>query len=113
MGLLDDELKSIKSECIRKPEWALCKYCKVPFKTSCFENSCARCKHFDIYLVQVNSKLMLLFIVFCIIISLLLVSADVFIINYTKNKNIILFSSTIFCLITGWIMSKFIWKFMK
>jgi hypothetical protein len=113
MGLLDNELKSIKSEYIRKPEWATCRYCKLPFKTSCFENSCQRCKHFDLYLVELNAKMMLLFIVFCIIISIVLVSADVFIINYTKNRNIILFLSTIFCLVVGWIMSKIIWKFMK
>ena len=57
MGLLDDELKSIKSQCIRKPEWATCRYCKLPFKTSCFENSCQRCKHFDLYLVELNAKI--------------------------------------------------------
>lgn len=113
MGLLDNELKSYKSKYTRKPEWAICRYCRLPFKTSCFENSCQRCKNFDLYLVELNSKIMLLFIVFCIIISIVLVSVDVFIINFTKNKNIILSLSTFFCILIGWVMSKIIWKFMK
>ena len=109
MGLLDDELKSIKSEYTKKPEWALCKFCRVPFLTSTFANTCERCSHFIQYQIEYNSKIMLLFILITALNSLLIILALTILSKYIKNFNINLIVTTLISTVQGYIL----WKIVK
>lgn len=109
MGLLDNELNSIKSEYTRKPEWALCKYCRVPFLTSTFEETCQRCKHFINHDIEITSKLMLMYILFAIASSVINVVLILFLIKYTKNYAYLLSALTI----SNTLQGLFLWKIVK
>lgn len=109
MGLLDDELKSHKSTCTLKPEWVLCKYCRVPFLSSTFELECQRCKVFVKYNIEYSAKVMLVFIFFAIINALVLVTTNLFIYKFTKNIYFVSLIMTVESMLIG----SFLWKIIK
>jgi len=113
MGLLDDELKSIKSEYTKKPEWALCKFCRVPFLTSTFSDSCERCNHFIQYKIEFSSKIMIAFILFSILVNITTIISILFLVKITKNYNYILTGTTFIGLMQGLILWKIVKKIMN
>lgn len=113
MSLLDKELYSIKSEYIRKSEWALCKFCKVPFLTSTFSDSCERCTHFVQYKIEYSSKIMLAYIVISIITNLSVLGVIFILFKFTKNYGLILLLSTLINTIQGSILWKIVKKIMN
>ena len=113
MGLLDKELYSIKSEHIRKPEWALCKFCKVPFLTSTFSDTCERCSHFVQYKIEYNSKVMLFFIFICITANLSILASVFILLKITKNYGLIILASSIINIIEGSILWNIVKKIMN
>lgn len=114
MGLLDDELKKTLSKSTRKPEWALCKYCKVPFLTCTFSDSCERCSHFIQYQIEFTAKVMLLFIIFATIFTLITIFELIYLWKVLQNYNLmllaVLFSTTLQGLILWKIVRKMINK---
>jgi hypothetical protein len=113
MGLLDKELISIKSEYTKKPEWALCKFCRVPFLTSTFSDSCERCSHFVQYKIEFSSKIMLSYIIVSIIANLSIIGVIFILFKFTKNYSLILLISTLFNTIQGCILWKTVKKIMN
>lgn len=113
MSLLDHELNSVKSECVRKPEWALCKFCRVPFLTSTFSDSCERCSHFVQYKIEFSSKIMLSYIIVSIITNLSIVGVIFILFKFTKNYSLILLISTLLNTIQGCILWKIVKKIMN
>jgi len=109
MRLLDKELKSYKSSYVRKPEWALCKYCKVPFLTSTFDLECQRCKVFVKYNIEYSAKVMLVFIFFALINGFALVSTNLFIYKFTKN----IYHVSLVMTLETLIISSILWKIIK
>ncbi len=109
MGLLDKELISVKSEYTKKPEWALCKFCRVPFLTSTFSDTCERCSHYVQYQIEYNSKIMLAFIILTIINNLLVICTLMFISKYVRNFNLNLLITTLVSVVQGYIL----WKIVK
>jgi len=109
MGLLDKELISVKSEYTKKPEWALCKFCRVPFLTSTFSDTCERCSHYIQYQIEYNSKIMLAFIILTIINNLLVICTLMFISKYLRNFNLNLLITTLVSVMQGYIL----WKIVK
>ncbi len=109
MGLLDKELISVKSEYTKKPEWALCKFCRVPFLTSTFSNTCERCSHYVQYQIEYNSKIMLAFIILTIINNLIVICTLMFISKYVRNFNLNLLITTLVSVVQGYIL----WKIVK
>jgi len=109
MRLLDKELKSHKSSYTRKPEWVLCKYCRVPFLTSTFDLECQRCKVFVKYNIEYSAKVMLVFIFFALMNALVLVFTNIFVYKYTKNIYHISLAMTFETLLNGSIL----WKIVK
>lgn len=109
MGLLDKELISVKSEYTKKPEWALCKFCRVPFLTSTFSNTCERCSHYIQYQIEYNAKIMLAFIILTIINNLLVICTLMFISKYVRNFNLNLLITTLVSVMQGYIL----WKIVK
>ena len=89
MSLLDQELKPHRSEYTLPPEWKICKYCKVPFQTSCFENCCNRCKNFDLLKQNLIPKIMLRFIILCIINALIYVFLILWLSKYTTDRVVV------------------------
>ena len=113
MGLLDKELIIEKSEYIRKPEWALCKFCKVPFLTSTFSDTCERCSHFVQYKIEYNSKVMLFFIFICILANISILASVFILFKITKNYGLILLVSSILNIIEGSILWNIVKKIMN
>ena len=109
MGLLDNELDSKKSEYTRKPEWALCKYCRVPFLTSTFDDSCERCSHFTQYKIEFAAKIMILFIIAISLIVLISIGSLFALWTFTHNFNLILSIISLFTIAQGYIF----WKIVK
>ncbi len=109
MGLLDNELISVKSEYTKKPEWALCKFCRVPFLTSTFSDTCERCSHYVQYQIEYNSKIMLAFIILTIINNLIVICTLMFISKYVRNFNLNLLITTLVSVMQGYIL----WKIVK
>lgn len=109
MGLLDDEIKSIKDSHIVKPEWALCKYCKVPFLTSEKKKTCERCGHFVQYNIEFTSKIMLCFILVAVLNAIATSFVIIYFSKYTKNFYHLLFITTLLSSFFG----SFLWKFIK
>ncbi len=109
MGLLDKELISVKSEYTKKPEWALCKFCRVPFLTSTFSDTCERCSHYVQYQIEYNSKIMLAFIILTIINNLLVICTLMIISKYVRNFNLNLLITTLVSVMQGYIL----WKIVK
>ena len=109
MGLLDDELKSYKSSCTRKPEWVLCKYCRVPFLTSTFDLECQRCKVFVKYNIEYSAKVMLVFLLFAIFNGTVLVCTNLFIYKFTKN----IYHVSVLMTFETLIISSILWKIVK
>ena len=109
MGLLDDEIKSIKSEYVRKPEWALCKYCKVPFLTFTFSDSCERCSHFVQYNIEFTSKLMIIYVLFVSIFILSSIFLLLYSWKFTQSYMILLLIIAISATVQGSIL----WKIVK
>ncbi len=109
MGLLDKELISVKSEYTKKPEWALCKFCRVPFLTSTFSDTCERCSHYVQYQIEYNSKIMLAFIILTIINNLIVICTLMFISKYVRNFNLNLLITTLVSVMQGYIL----WKIVK
>lgn len=113
MGLLDQELNSRKSEYTKKPEWALCKFCRVPFLTSTFSDSCERCTHFVQYKIEFSSKIMLSYIIVSVITNLSVVGVIFVLFKITKNYGLILLISTLLNAIQGSILWKIVKKIMN
>ena len=113
MSLLDRELNSLKSECIRKSEWALCKFCKVPFLTFTFSDSCERCTHFVQYKIEFTSKIMLSYIIISIITNLSVVGVIFILFKFTQNYGLILLLSILLNTIQGCILWKIVKKIMN
>lgn len=113
MGLLDQELNSRKSEYTKKPEWALCKFCRVPFLTSTFSDSCERCTHFVQYKIEFSSKIMLSYIIVSVITNLSVVGVIFILFKITKNYGLILLISTLLNAIQGSILWKIVKKIMN
>ena len=109
MGLLDDELLAIKKSHIVKPEWALCKYCKVPFLTSVKKKNCERCEHFVEYNIEFTSKIMLCFILVAVLNSLSISFVLIYFSKYTRDFYHLLLITTILSSFFG----SFLWKFIK
>jgi hypothetical protein len=109
MGLLDSEIKSERSECVRKPEWALCIYCKVPFLTSTFADSCERCSVYNQHKIELSSKLMIIFIVFVSVFILSTTSSLFYLSKYVRNFNIIILLLSILSILQGSVL----WKIVK
>ena len=113
MSLLDHELNSIKSECNRKPEWALCKFCRVPFLTSTFSDSCERCSQFVQYKIEFSSKIMLSYIIVSIVTNLSIIGVIYILFKFTQNYGLILLLSTLLNTIQGCILWKIVKKIMN
>ena len=113
MGLLDQELNSRKSEYTKKPEWALCKFCRVPFLTSTFSDSCERCTQFVQYKIEFSSKIMLSYIIVSVITNLSVVGVIFILFKITKNYGLILLISTLLNAIQGSILWKIVKKIMN
>ena len=109
MGKLDDELKVILSSYSKKPEWALCKYCKVPFLTSVKKKNCERCEHFVLYNIEFTSKIMLCFILVAVLNSLSISFALIYFSKYTRDFYHLLLITTLLSSFFG----SFLWKFIK
>jgi hypothetical protein len=113
MGLLDQELNSRKSEYTKKPEWALCKFCRVPFLTSTFSDSCERCTHFVQYKIEFSSKIMLSYIIVSVITNLSVVGLIFVLFKITKNYGLILLISTLLNALQGSVLWKIVKKIMN
>lgn len=109
MGLLDSEIKSKRSECVRKPEWALCIYCKVPFLTSTFDKECRRCSHFVQYKIEFTSKIMIINIICNLILVLAIVLGNMTL----KKLNFDIRISFIFDCVIAMIQGCILWKIVK
>lgn len=104
MSLLDQDIAIVKREYIYPYEWKICKYCKVPFQSSCFEDCCNRCKNFDIIKQNLISKVMLRFVILCIINALIYVFLILWLSKITKDKVVFSFFLLIPSIIVGHIL---------
>ena len=109
MSLLDKTLNPVKSSHTVKPWWEICIYCSQPFSTDTFEKTCQRCKLFDKYKDEFSAKIMLKFIFFCIVISIINTFLAFYISKYTKNTNNYLLISLFVDLIIGTMF----WRIVK
>ena len=85
MGLLDDSLHPYKSSHTVKAWWEICVYCKQPFTTDTFEKTCNRCKHFEKYKDEFASRVMLKFILYSTIVTVLSAFIGPLLYKYTNN----------------------------
>ena len=106
MSLLEQDLKIVKREYTLPPEWKICKYCKVPFQSSCFEDCCNRCKNFDIIKQNLIPKIMLRFIILCIINALIYFFLILWVSKFTKDKMVMSFILLIPSIIVGHLLLK-------
>lgn len=109
MGLLDNELKKTLSKSTRKSEWALCKFCKVPFTTNTFSDTCERCSHFVQYQIEFTAKVMLVFIIFATIFVLITISELFYLWKLLQNYNFIILAISISSVLQGLLL----WKIVK
>jgi hypothetical protein len=109
MSLLDKTLNPIISSHTVKPWWEICIYCSQPFSTDTFEKTCQRCKFFDKYKDEFSAKVMLRFILFCIVISIANAFLAYFLSKYTRNIHNYLLFSMFLDLIIGTIF----WRIVK
>lgn len=109
MSLFDEPIVKVLSKKTMPPEWALCKYCRVPFLTSTFDKICARCMTNVQYQVEFKSKVMLIVIIFLVAIVLLNCFVSAYWTKYTKNFYELLAIQFILTTFPGWM----VWKYIK
>ena len=107
--MLDESLIVKKNSFTLPPQWIVCKYCKVPFLTQTFEDSCNRCKHIVKYKIEFANRVMFYFILLTIASSILFVLISMLFISYKINTNILFFILVAISLISGGVM----WKMLK
>lgn len=107
--MLDESLIVEKTSFTLPPEWIVCKYCKVPFLTQTFEDSCNRCKHIVKYKIEFANRVMFYFILLMLANSILFVLISMFFITYKINIKILFFILVSTSLISGGVM----WKMLK
>lgn len=64
MSIFNRQIVKIVSESKAKKNWQICMYCNTPFLTDTFETKCVRCRYFDVHLVKIKARMMLLYIIF-------------------------------------------------
>lgn len=109
MSLFDEPIVKVLSKKTMPPEWALCKYCRVPFLTSTYDKVCERCMTNVQYQVEFKSKVMLVTIIFLIAIVLLNCFVSAYLTKYTKSFYELLAIQFIFTTFPGWM----VWKYIK
>ncbi len=109
MSLFDEPITKIVSKKTMSPEWALCKYCRVPFLTSTFDKVCERCSTNVQYQIEFKAKVMLIVIIFVTIIVVMNCLVSSYLTKYTKNFYELLSIQFILSTFPGWI----VWKCIK
>ena len=109
MSLFDEPISKIISKKTLSPEWALCKYCRVPFLTSTFDKVCERCTTNIQYQIEFKAKVMIVIIIFVSIIVVINCLASTYLSKYTNNFYELLSIQFILSTFPGWI----VWKFLK
>jgi hypothetical protein len=107
--MLDESLIVKKTSFTLPPQWIVCKYCKVPFLTQTFEDSCNRCKHIVKYKIEFANRVMFYFILLNTASSILFVLISMLFISYKINTKILFFILVSISLISGGVM----WKMLK
>ncbi len=107
--MLDESLIVVKHEYTLKPEWVVCKYCKVPFLTQTFEDTCAKCKHFVKYKIEFSSKVMLFYTLSSFVNSIFILLITIFFVKFYYKLNILFFTITVFSFFIGGVF----WKKLK
>ena len=85
MSLFDEPISKIISKKTLSPEWALCKYCRVPFLTSTFDKVCERCTTNIQYQIEFKAKVMIVIIIFVSIIVVMNCLVSSYLSKYTNN----------------------------
>lgn len=109
MSLIDKTLETIKSSHTIKAWWEICIYCQQPFTTDTFEKTCQRCKFFDKYKDEFSAKVLLKFIFFCLLSSIINSFIGIYISKITENIYHLLFLALICNLFIGTIF----WRVVK
>ena len=109
MSLFDKPIIKIISKKTLSPEWALCKYCRVPFLTSTFDKVCERCTTNIQYQIEFKAKVMIVIIIFVSIIVVMNCLVSSYLSKYTNNFYELLSIHFIFSTFPGWVM----WKYLK
>ena len=111
MGLLDDELNQIVSS-NTKLRWALCIFCRVPFLTKYKTNVCDRCEFNYEFYKKLLSKVMIMFIVFISVNTIVTLYSMIYLYKHISNKYFVLGILSIESFIIGYILWKFMMKFI-
>ncbi len=109
MSLFDEPITKVVSKKTMPPEWALCKYCRVPFLTSTFDKVCERCATNVQYQIEFKAKVMLVVIIFVAVIVVVNCLVSSYLTKYTKNFYELLLIQFILATFPGWI----VWKYVK
>jgi hypothetical protein len=107
--MIERSLRIRRSSYTVKPEWNICKFCKKPFETQTFDDTCNKCQHFVKYKIEFVHRVMLIYIAFIVTNSILCILITYNLIKYINDINIMLFLISLPLLFISSIM----WKIFK
>jgi hypothetical protein len=85
MSLIDKTLITVVTSHTVKPWWEICIFCNQPFSTDTFEKTCNRCKHFEKYKDIFASRVMIKFILYSSLATILSSTVCPYLYKYTQN----------------------------
>lgn len=111
MGLLDNELNKVISDS-KKLKWALCMFCRVPFLTMYSSNVCDRCEVNLEFYKKLLSRVMLMFILFICLNTIVTLFSMIQLIKLSKNFYAIITVLTFESFIIGYVLWRIIVSFI-